>query len=305
MSAGLGGGMSPALLDEVRGSANEDRFRGGWDELRAHPSLSKWVERAQARLASTDVKQYRMERRPDPMLPPVILGTYRWKYNTFIPNSAGAIDTAEGYGYGRCEELLGEVRDDARVLTKVARTHMSAASVLRAHARSVQRLGRRPWVYQVHWPNPAFPVEGTAEGIRKVMTTGGAHHWGVCNMSVCQLVEYERHVGLPCATSQVRLNLAEREALRYHQPWCRDHGITVLAYSPLGQDFRALRRDYGAALDRIAGELGCTAAQVALRWVISHSNVHAIVATNDAAHWVENLEAGRMGPLPPNYMEQL
>lgn len=304
MSAGLGGGASPALLDEVRGAANEDRFRGGWDELRAHPSLSKWVERAQARLASTDTNQYRLER-SDPMLPRIILGTYKWRYNTYIPNSAEAIDTAEGYGYGRCEEALAGIWEGARVLTKVARTHMSQASVLRAHARSVQRLGRKPWLYQVHWPNPAFPVEETAAAIHEVVTTGGARHWGVCNMSVCQLVEYEKHVGVPCATSQVRLNLAEREALRYHQPWCRDRGITVLAYSPLGQDFRALRRDRGPALDRIAGELGCTAAQVALRWVISHSNVHAIVATNNAAHWVENLEAGRMGPLPPDYMEQL
>lgn len=297
--------MSPALLDEVRGAASEDRFRGGWGELRVHPSLSKWVERAKARLASTaNVNQYRLEQ-SDPMLPRIILGTYRWKYNTYLPNSAEAIDTAEGYGYGRCEELLAEVWDGARVLTKVARTHMSRESVVRAHARSVQRLGRKPWVYQVHWPNPAFPVEGTAAAIREVITTGGARHWGVCNMSVCQLIEYERLVGLPCATSQVRLNLREREALRYHHPWCRDHGVTLLAYSPLGQDFRALRRDYGPALDRIAGELGCTAAQVALRWVISHPGVHAIVATNNAAHWAENLEAGRMGPLPPQYMEQL
>lgn len=304
MSETLGGGASPALLDEVRGSANLDRFRGGWDELRVHPSLSKWVERAQARLGSIRVDNYRLER-SDPLLPRIILGTYRWKYNTYLPNGAEAIDTAEGYGYGRCEEALGGVWEGAKVLTKVARTHMSQASVLRAHARSVQRLGRSPWLYQVHWPSATHPVGETGAAIREVVDSDGAKHWGVCNMSVCQLVEMEAAVGLPCATSQVRLNLRDREALRYHQPWCRDHGVKVLAYSPLGQDFRALRRDYGPTLDRIAAEVGCTAAQVALRWVISHSNVHAIVATNNPLHWVENMEAGQMGPLPPQYMEQL
>ena len=205
------------------------------------------------------------------------------------------IDTAENYGEGRSEELIGRAiagqRDRVFLVSKVETDHVAGNRTLRACEASLARLGADHLdLYLLHWPVPNGQFAQVVAGFESLRSTGKIRAWGVSNFSVQQMDDLFRiPQGDRCATNQVPYNVGDRGIEHELLPWCEQHGMPVMAYSPLGGPGASLVRD--PTLARIAGARGCSAAAVALAWAIRSGNVFAIPESGSVAHVKENAVA--------------
>ena len=202
------------------------------------------------------------------------------------------IDTAESYG---SEELIGRViagqRDRVFLVSKVSASHVAGNGIARACEASLTRLGTDHLdLYLLHWPNGITDFTGVVTAFEKLRSAGKTRAWGVSNFSVSQLEKLFRvPQGDRCATNQVPYNIADRGIEHDLLPWCEQHGMPVMAYSPLGGPGANLVRDPTVA--RIAAAHGCSAAAVALAWTIRSGHVIAIPESGSVAHVKENAVA--------------
>lgn len=190
------------------------------------------------------------------------------------------IDTAEMYGWGWVEEIVGEAikpfdRDELTIVTKVWGTNLAYESVKRAAKASARRLGTYIDVYLIHWPNPSIPLEETLRAMEELVTEGVVRYIGISNFSL-ELMKRARgllqHNDL--VANQVEYNLRVRDPEGDLLPYCQRERITLMAYSPL--DKGRLARRPPQKLKFVATRLGRTPAQVALNWLISKPMVIAI-----------------------------
>jgi diketogulonate reductase-like aldo/keto reductase len=202
------------------------------------------------------------------------------------------IDTAEGYGNGRSEELIGRAiagqRDRVFLVSKV--DHMTAdGSIARACEESLARLGTDHLdLYLAHWRDRSTDLSVVVTAFESLRAAGKIRAWGVSNFSVNDMEElFNIPHGDRCATNQVLYNLDSRGIEHDLLPWCEQHGMPVMAYTPLGG--ASLLHD--AALESIGAAHGCTSAAVALAWAIRSGNVIAIPESGLAAHVTENAVA--------------
>jgi diketogulonate reductase-like aldo/keto reductase len=202
------------------------------------------------------------------------------------------IDTAEMYGDGAAEEVLGEAlrgrRDEAFLVSKVLPDNASRAGTIDACEQSLRRLGTdRIDLYLLHWRG-SVPLAQTLEGFEQLLRAGKIHHWGVSNFDVDDMEELDR-LGFnpPVATDQVLYNLTRRGIEYDLLPWCRQRAIPVMAYSPLEQN-RLLGKP---ELRRVADQHNATPAQVALAWVLRGDGVIAIPKAATPAHVEQNRRA--------------
>src|SRR5580693_4741102 len=187
------------------------------------------------------------------------------------------VDTAEMYGSGKVEELVGEAvagrRQEAFLVSKVLPQNASYEGTLRACEKSLRRL-RTDHLdsYLLHWPG-SHPLEDTIRAFEKLESDGKIRSWGVSNFDVSDLDEALEIAGPGrIASNQVLYHLEERAIEHAVLPWCRTHGVALVAYTPFGQSaapFDARTRQ-GAVLDQIARAHGATARQVALRFLLRH-----------------------------------
>jgi diketogulonate reductase-like aldo/keto reductase len=202
------------------------------------------------------------------------------------------IDTAELYGNGRSEELIGRViagqRDRVFLVSKMLPDHATENGIARACEASLARLGTDHLdLYLLHWRNRDTDLSGVVASFESLRAAGTIGAWGVSNFNVSDMEDLFRvPQGDRCATNQVRYNLGDRGIERNLLPWCGQHGVTVMAYTPLGD---GLVRD--PALATIGAAHGCTAAAVALAWAIRSGNVMAIPESGSAEHVKENAVA--------------
>lgn len=238
--------------------------------------------------------------RCEPKKPAVGLGTYGWKYDHHIIQEAvrldvPLIDTAEGYGYGKVETELGKALQGIscnRVATKVRRDHMSEASFEMAAFRSKKKLGSIPWIFQTHFPNDRHSEAFIARMFNRLWRWGYTKHVGLGNSSIDQVELVQRNLReIHLYSIQVRYNLMDRRIEESLLPYCQERQILVIAYSPLGQQFKKLHRPI---LDHIAREIGCTPVQVALAWICRHPGAVPIPRTNNIRHLNENVEASQI-----------
>ena len=233
-------------------------------------------------------------------IPEIGLGT--WNYSGGVePLKAGIklganlIDTAEGY-YN--EEVVGEavkdIRDEVFIATKVSGRHLGYEDVLWACENSLKKLGTDYIdLYQVHWPNNAFPIQETMEAMEKLVDEGVVMHVGVSNFSVRQFKEAQHYFpNYKIQSNQVRYNLNDREIEDELLPYCVENKITILAYTPLdsGQlcnTGKSISEKY-RVLNEIAEKNKKTPGQVALNWCIKHENVVAIPKSNSVERTMEN-----------------
>jgi diketogulonate reductase-like aldo/keto reductase len=205
------------------------------------------------------------------------------------------IDTAELYGDGSAERLIGRViagqRDRVFLVSKVWPSHVAGDGIARACAASLARLGTDYLdLYLLHWPNGVTDYAAVVKAFENLQAAGKIRRWGVSNFSVQQMENLLRVPrGDRCATNQVPYNLADRHIERDLLPWCEKQGMPVMAYSPLGGPGASLLRD--ATLARIGAAHGCSAAAVALAWTIRGGLVIAIPESGSAAHVKENAVA--------------
>lgn len=204
------------------------------------------------------------------------------------------IDTAEGYSNGRSEELIGRViagqRDRVFLVSKV--DHMTTRDAI-AHAcnASLARLGTDHLdLYLAHWRDRGADLSVIVTAFESLRAAGKIRAWGVSNFSVSDMKQlFHIPQGDRCATNQVRYNLGDRGIESDLLPWCEQHRMPVMAYSPLGGLGASLLGD--PTLARIGAAHGCSAAAVALAWTIRSGNVIAIPESGSVAHVKENAVA--------------
>ncbi len=207
------------------------------------------------------------------------------------------IDTAEMYGAGHSEEVVARAlegrRDKVFVASKVSPRHFAYDDVLAAAERSLKRLGLRQIdLYQLHWPNPKIPISETMRAMEKLVKDGLTRYIGVSNFSVEQMKEAQQSLSHEkIVSNQVEFSLIDRSVEPRILSYCQKEGLTLIAYSPLGQG--KIPRGRGTSfkvLDEIAGKLGKSRNQVALSWVLQHDSVVAIPKAADTEHIRENAE---------------
>ncbi len=195
------------------------------------------------------------------------------------------IDTAEMYGDGGAEEIVGAAiasrRDQVVVVSKVYPHNAGRKSALAACERSLRRLRTdRIDLYLLHWPG-RIPLAETLDAFERLRAAGKILRWGVSNfdrdaMRALAALPEGRH----CATNQVLYHLGERGIEWDLLPWMRERRMPVMAYSPLGQGALLRSRKLAA----VASRHGATPAQLALAWLLCAPDVIAIPASADNRH---------------------
>ncbi len=222
-----------------------------------------------------------------------------------LDHGAALIDTAEMYGDGLAEELVGEAisgrRDAVFLVTKVLPTHASRAGVKAACQRSLRRLKTDHIdLYLLHWPGN-FPVSETMEAFLALQQAGQIRHYGVSNFSLDELKElWAVPGGKGIQTNQLLYNLTRRSIEWDLLPWLRRHRIPTMAYSPIEQAGLASHPE----LAGFADQYHMTAAQAALAWLLAQDEVIVIPKTSRPQRLEENLEALKQ-PLNSSQLAEL
>jgi diketogulonate reductase-like aldo/keto reductase len=205
------------------------------------------------------------------------------------------LDTSGNYGRGRSEEFLSHViagrRERIFLVSKVEGDEVSGDGIARACAASLARLGTDHLdLYLLHWPVPSSQFAGVVAGFERLRTDGKIRAWGVSNFNVSQMEDLMRVPdGHRCATNQIPYSPNRRQIEADVLPWCQQHKMPVMAYSPLGGDRNLVIGE--RTLAQIGAAHGCPAAAVALAWVIRGGNVIAIPESGSPAHVRENAAA--------------
>jgi diketogulonate reductase-like aldo/keto reductase len=210
------------------------------------------------------------------------------------------IDTAEMYGDGRVEEIVGEAiagcRDRVYLVSKVLPRHASRRGVVDACKRSLRRLRTGHLdCYLLHWPG-SHPIADTIAGFETLRQAGLIRAWGVSNFDVPGLEEAAAVAGAEgIACNQVLYHLAERAIEHEVLPWCEARGVAVVGYSPFGSGrFPASTSRGGRVLAEIAAAHGASPRQVALRFLVRRPALFAIPKAARLAHVEDNAAAERL-----------
>jgi diketogulonate reductase-like aldo/keto reductase len=201
------------------------------------------------------------------------------------------IDTAEMYGDGAAEELIGEalgtVRDQLFLVSKAYPQNAGRERLAVACENSPRRLGTdRLDLYLLHWRG-RVPLGETVRAMETLQAAGKIRHWGVSNLDVDDMEELVAAGGNACAVNQLLYNLTRRGPEHSLLPWLDTHHIPAMAYSPVEQGGLLTN----ATLRQVAETVGATPAQVALAWAMRRDDVIAIPKAGTAAHVRENRAA--------------
>jgi diketogulonate reductase-like aldo/keto reductase len=202
------------------------------------------------------------------------------------------VDTAEMYGDGATEALVGEalqgLRDDVFLVSKVYPHNASRRAMQAACEASLKRLGTdRLDLYLLHWRG-GVPLEETVEGFEALRRAGKIRHWGVSNFDTDDMEElFATPGGDGCASNQILYNIARRGPEFDLLPWSAAHRMPVMAYSPVDH----ARLPKRSPLDEIGAAHGVSAYRVALAWVLRQPGVFAIPKAARVEHVRDNRAA--------------
>lgn len=204
------------------------------------------------------------------------------------------IDTAEMYGGGHTEELVGQVirdfnRHDLFITSKVWQVTMRYQDTIRALEGSLKRLGTEYLdLYLIHRPNKDVPLEETFRALNEGVERGMIMHLGVSNFNLDQLERARKLSAVPLITNQVPYNLHDRSYVHNGVlAYCQANGILLTAYSPIERGH--LVND--TTIQGIAQKISATPAQIALHWLIRQPGVIALPMSTRKEHLQENLGA--------------
>jgi myo-inositol catabolism protein IolS len=232
-------------------------------------------------------------------------------------------DTAESYGDGRSETIVGKalkkVRSRCVIASKVAKDHLMPDDIQKALEGSLRHLDTSYLdLYYIHWPNDAIPLEKTVTGLMRLKDQGSIRAIGVSNFSLAQLKEAMSYGEI--SAYQPEYNLLSRGIEKEIMPFCRENQISILSYNSLAKgiltgafhlrgakleprDFRNAKPHFQKAnmevqrrlillLDRTAKKHGATISQVATRWTMAQPGMtSAIIGTQNQEHFLENIRA--------------
>ncbi|WP_148685263.1 aldo/keto reductase [Candidatus Nitrosocosmicus hydrocola] len=208
------------------------------------------------------------------------------------------IDTAEMYGNGIVERLVGQAingrREEVFLASKVLPSNASYDGTLRACKRSLRRL-KTNWLdlYLLHWPSLEYPIHETMHAMEKLVKEGLVRFIGVSNFNVEELKKAESALqDESIACNQVLYHLNSRGIERKLLPYCNSKKIALVGYSPFGHgNFPSPNSNKGQLLAEIAGRHHKTLHQVALNFMVNHTKIFTIPKANNLDHVKENSES--------------
>ncbi|MGC8645159.1 MAG: aldo/keto reductase [Thermoplasmata archaeon] len=242
---------------------------------------------------------------------------------TSIEMGLNFIDTAEVYGDGHSEEVIGQVikdfRDDIVIATKVSGNHLKPEYIERALEGSLRRLNTNYIdLYQIHWPDIYTSLRDTMKTLERLAANGKIRYIGLSNFSVCQIEEARSYLSsMDVVSNQVRYNIIQREIEDEMLPYLTKENISVIAYSPLAQGLLTFKYDHASfepsdvrrnnklfsesnirvissflsVLREISMETGHSVVQIALNWLISKGNVVPIPGAKNRDQATINLQS--------------
>jgi diketogulonate reductase-like aldo/keto reductase len=208
------------------------------------------------------------------------------------------IDTAEMYGDAELviAEAIAGRRDEIFLVSKVLPSNASRRGTITACERSLARLNTdRLDCYLLHWRG-SYPLDETVAAFEELASAGKIRSWGVSNFDTDDLGELLAVAGEgKIACNQVLYHLQERAIEHAVIPWCEQHGVAVVAYSPFGHnDFPSPRSKAGQALQTIADAHGASPRQVALSFLTRQASVFAIPKASSEEHAADNAAAANL-----------
>jgi len=220
-----------------------------------------------------------------------------------IENGLTHIDTAEMYGNGHTEELVGEAikgfpRQNLFITTKVWLTHLRSNDLFSSFEKSLRQL-QTDYIdlYLVHHPNPDIPLEETLMAMNRLVEQKRVRAIGVSNFDISLIKEAVRISSVPISAVQIEYSLLARNSGIYTQnqekeiiPYCQENQIAVIAWRPLGKT-NYIRLATNDVIKKIAEKYHATPAQIALIWLIAQKNILAIPKTGSLEHLIENSKA--------------
>ncbi|MGD2246882.1 MAG: aldo/keto reductase [Candidatus Methanofastidiosia archaeon] len=225
----------------------------------------------------------------------------QWKtaLHTGIELGMDHIDTAEAYGWGKAEEIVGEIvteynRDDLFITSKLFPIHFTYNRMKKAAYKSLDRLNLKYFdLYLIHWPNPLVSIKKQMKVLESLATEGKTRYIGVSNFSVNQFKKAQTVLKkTELVTNQVRAHIAAQTHIHESLPYYQEHGITMTAYSPLGhRGFTNLKGDLKESLDHLAKIHNATIQQIAIAWLINLQNVITIPKAFTIEHITANAAA--------------
>jgi diketogulonate reductase-like aldo/keto reductase len=255
-----------------------------------------------------------LERRPFPAVGEevAVIGQGTWELESKDRQAAVAalqrgldlgmshIDTAEMYGRGTAEEIVGAAiagrRDEVFLVSKVLPENASHRGTVAACEASLARLGTDHLdCYLLHWRG-RFPLEETIAAFEQLQEQGKIRSWGVSNFDVPDLEEALAIAGPGrMACNQVLYHLNERGIEHLVLPWCEENDLALVGYSPFGHgSFPSPRSREGRLLQEVADAHGATPRQVALRFLARKAPLFAIPKASSVRHTEENAGAGSL-----------
>src|SRR6478609_6484901 len=209
------------------------------------------------------------------------------------------VDTAEMYGSGRVESLVGEAiagrREQVYLVSKVLPSHASRKGTLAACEASLRRLKTDHLdCYLLHWPG-SHPLEDTLAAFEELRAAGKIRSWGVSNFDEEELALVLSLVGPgKLACNQVLYHLEERSIEHAVLPWCEAQGVALVAYTPFGRGSFASTPERKRALQAVADKHGRTLQNVALAFLTRRPTLFTIPKASTLEHVRDNARAGEL-----------
>ncbi len=211
------------------------------------------------------------------------------------------IDTAEVYGFGTSEKVVGGIiseynRDDLFITSKLSPRHLSFRTMKKAASKSLKRLGIKNFdLYLLHFPSPFSSTKKQMRILDYLVKKGKTRYVGVSNFSVEQFEESLSFLDTELVTNQLHANVTKQKHVSDSLPYYQKSGVTLTAYSPLGhKGYSNLQGELIDKLNSIAKAHDASIQQIAIAWLINHKNVIAIPKAFKIEHVEANAKAAEI-----------
>jgi len=211
------------------------------------------------------------------------------------------IDTAEMYGFGTSEKVVGDIiseynRDDLFITSKLFPMHLSFRTMKKGASKSLKRLRINNFdLYLIHWPSPFSSTKKQMKILDYLVKEGKTRYVGVSNFSVEQFKESLNFLNNDLVTNQLHANVTKQKHMSDSLPYYQKSGVTLTAYSPLGhKGYSNLNGELLDKLNSVAKAHDATIQQIAIAWLINHKNVIAIPKAFKIEHVEANAKAAEI-----------
>lgn len=209
------------------------------------------------------------------------------------------LDTAELYGWGKAESVLGDIvqeypRDELFITSKLFPIHFREKSMKKAANKTLKRLGIDYLdLYLIHWPSVLIPIKKQMKVLEDLVNQGKTRYIGVSNFSIKQFEKAQNALKKEnLINNQVHINITRQKFIHKSLSYYQEKGITVTAYSPLShRGYTGLKGEIRENLENVAVKHKATIQQIAIAWLVSHENIITIPKAFSIDHVIDNAKA--------------